>query len=210
MHILLVHGLGRTPLSMAFLARRLRTAGHGPETFGYAGWAASYERIRERLAARITHADAAGMPWVAVGHSLGGLLLRDAIAAAAPEQLAHLIMLATPNQLPRLAPRAGRVAPFRWFTGECGRRLASPEYFRTLPVPTVPHTVIAGTRGFTGRWSPFGDEPNDGVVAVSETILDAEVPPQAVHAAHTFIMNDATVHAAILEIVARHAPPDGA
>lgn len=204
MRILLVHGLGRTPLSMALLARRLRAAGHAPATFGYAGWASSYDAIRQRLAARVTDADAAGTPWVALGHSLGGLLLRDAIAAAAPAQLAHLIMLATPNQLPRLAPRATRVAPFRWFTGECGLRLATPGYFASLPTPTVPHTIIAGTRGLTGRWSPFGDESNDGVVAVSETVLDPDHPPLLVPAAHTFIMNDRTVQATILEILAHH------
>jgi hypothetical protein len=202
MRVLLVHGLGRTPLSMAFLARRLRTAGHAPETFGYAGWASSYDAIRHRLAARVADADAAGAPWIALGHSLGGLLLRDAIAAAAPARLAHLIMLATPNQLPRLAPRAARVAPFRWFTGECGQHLASPDYFARLPAPTVPHTIIAGTRGFSGRWSPFGDEPNDGVVAVSETVMAPDRPPVLVPAAHTFIMNHATVQATILEILA--------
>jgi hypothetical protein len=189
---------------MAFLARHLRTAGHAPELFGYAGWASSYDAIRHRLAARLTAVDTGEAPWVAVGHSLGGLLLRDAIATATPTHLVHLVMLATPNQLPRLAPRARRVAPFRWFTGECGARLASPDYFVSLPVPTVPHTIIAGTRGITGRWSPFGDEPNDGVVAVRETLLDPGVLPRTVRAAHTFIMNNAEVQAVILEILARH------
>lgn len=98
MRLLLVHGLGRTPLSMMLLARRLRTVGHAPEAFGYAGWASSYDAIRQRLAARVADADAPGAPWVALGHSLGGLLLRDAIAAAAPARLAHLIMLATSRQ----------------------------------------------------------------------------------------------------------------
>lgn len=205
MRVLLAHGLGRTPLSMLWLAHRLRRAGHAPETFGYAAWAESYRTIRERLITRIERADAGATPWVAIGHSLGGLLLRDAIAAtepAPPNHLAHLIMLATPNQPPRLAPQAARVPPFRWFTGECGRRLASPDYFRSLPQPAVPCTVIAGTRGPTGKWSPFGSEPNDGVVAVSETVLSPSAAPQTVRAAHTFIMNNSLVQAAVLEILA--------
>lgn len=202
MRVLLVHGLGRTPLSMAWLARRLRRASHRPETFGYAAWAASYAAIRSRLVARIARMDDDGAPWAAVGHSLGGLLLRDAIAAASPHKLAHLVMLATPNQLPRLALQAARVPPVRWFTGECGARLASPEYFAALPEPTVTHTIIAGTRGITGRWSPFGEEPNDGIVAVRETVLAASAPPRTVRAAHTFIMNDRAVQAMILEILA--------
>lgn len=202
MRVLLVHGLGRTPLSMAWLARRLRGAGHRPESFGYAAWAASYRGIHGRLVSRVARIDAEDTPWVAIGHSLGGLLLRDAIATAAPCRLAHLVMLATPNQLPRLAPRAVRAAPFRWFTGECGARLASPDYFAALPEPTVPHTIIAGTRGITGRWSPFGEEPNDGIVAVRETGLAASATPRTIRAAHTFIMNDHTVQSMILEILA--------
>lgn len=203
MRVLLVHGLGRSPLSMAFLARRLRSAGHTPDAFGYTASVTSYDEIRTRLMVRVARADADGTPWVAVGHSLGGLLLRDAIAAGAPARLAHLVMLATPNQLPRLALRATRVAPYRWATGECGSRLASPEYFQTLPLPTVPHTVMAGTRGITGRWSPFGDEPNDGIVALRETVLVADTPPQTFPVAHTFIMNDLRVQMAILDILAR-------
>lgn len=202
MRVLLVHGLGRTPLSMGFLARRLRREGHDPESFGYLSLTSSYDTIRQRLVARIRDADGAQEPWVAVGHSLGGLLLRDAIATAAPAQLAHLVMLATPNRLPRLAPRAVRVAPFRWFAGECGRCLTAPEYFAALPAPTVRHTIIAGTRGITGQWSPFGDEPNDGIVAVSETVLDPDAPPVLVPASHTFIMNHAIVQEAILAILA--------
>ncbi|MDZ4257750.1 MAG: alpha/beta fold hydrolase [Gemmatimonadales bacterium] len=212
MRVLLVHGLGRTPLSMLWLAHRLRRAGHAPETFGYAAWAESYRAIRERLITRIERADAGAAPWVAIGHSLGGLLLRDAIATtepAPPDHLAHLIMLATPNQPPRLAPRAARVPPFRWFTGECGRRLASPEYFRTLPAPSVPCTVLAGTHGFSGRWSPFGEEPNDGIVAVSETVVSTAAPPRTFPVAHTFIMNDTAVQAAIIDILAGCAPAGG-
>ncbi len=202
MRVLLVHGLGRSPLSMAYLAWRLRNAGHIPDAFGYTASVSSYDAIRRRLVERVARIEDGAGPWVALGHSLGGLLLRDALAAAAPSRLVHFIMLATPNQLPRLAPQAARVPPYRWMTGECGARLASSEYFRTLPLPTVPHTIIAGTRGITGRWNPFGEEPNDGIVALRETSLDAGAPPQTFPVAHTFIMNNAAVQARILDILA--------
>lgn len=35
MDLILVHGMGRTPLSMLRLRRRLRRAGHHPILFGY-------------------------------------------------------------------------------------------------------------------------------------------------------------------------------
>jgi hypothetical protein len=202
MHVLLVHGLGRSPLSVALLAHRLRAGGHTTVTFGYFAAVQSYADIVGRLVGHVQQIDAAHAPWAAVGHSLGGLLLRDAITTAAPAHLAHLVMLATPNRLPRMASQAARVAPFRWFAGECGQRLATPGYFASLPRPRVPHTIFAGTRGISGRWSPFGDEPNDGIVAVSETVLDPDSPPVLVPASHTFIMNHTIVQEAILAILA--------
>jgi hypothetical protein len=134
--------------------------------------------------------------------SLGGLLLRDAFAAVEPRRLAHLVMLGTPNQPPRLAPRAVRLPPFRWATGECGRRLASEEFFAALPAPRVAYSVVAGTRGLYGRLSPFGREPNDGIVALAEARVH---PADEVHTfpvTHTFMMNDRAVQAMIVGILA--------
>ena len=135
--VLLVHGLGRTPLSLRRLGRRLRRAGHQPRYFGYVPAVESFDRILSRLRSRVRELDAKGTPWAGIGHSLGGLLLRSAIAAEAPRHLVHLIMLGTPNQPPRLARRASGVRPFRWLAGECGKRLASAEYYAHLPRLTI-------------------------------------------------------------------------
>ena len=198
MQVMLAHGLGRTPLSMWMLRHRLRQAGHRPAAFGYLPWAESYDRIRSRLSARLRALDEAG-PWAAIGHSLGGLLLRDAIHAAAPRHLAQLIMLGTPNHPPRLAPKAMGIGPFRWFSGDCGRQLASAEFFARLPDPAYPVTVMVGTRGVYGRRSPFGDELNDGIVAVSEALLRPDDFHYTFPVTHTFIMNDREVQRAVLD-----------
>ncbi len=198
MRALLLHGLGRSPLSMALLGHHLRQAGHLPESFGYLPLAESYDGIQVRLVARARVLDARGEPWVAIGHSLGGLLLRDTIATARPVALQHLIMLGTPNRLPRLAPRASACWLFRWLAGDCGRKLADPDYFATLAMPDVPITIIAGTRGPRSRWSPFGDAPNDGVVALDETRLRPDDPIDTFPVLHTFMMNDRAVRALVL------------
>jgi hypothetical protein len=199
MRLILVHGLGRTPLSMWALHDCLGRAGHAASLFSYMPWAESYERIRDRLAGRLSAIDATGQPWAAIGHSLGGLLLRDAISLETPRHLAHLFMLGTPNRPPRLAPRAMRIAPFRWLSGQCGERLASPEYFARLPVPACPCTVVTGTRGFYGRRSPFGEEINDGIVAQSEALLGSDGAHYAFPIAHTFMMNRRAVQRLVLE-----------
>ena len=70
------------------------------------------------------------------------------------------------------------------------------EAFAELPELSVPFTVIAGTAGPRGRWSPFGDESNDGVVAVSEARL-GNAEPVLVPVIHTLLMDAVAVRAKI-------------
>src|SRR5437764_1844810 len=168
MIVLLVHGLGRTPLSLFGLAPALRRAGRRTRFFAYSPTLEPLPRIVRRLTAVLRELAARGRPVGLVGHSLGGLLLRMALPAVPELRVHHLVMLGTPNRPPRLARRAWRRFPFRLLTRGCGRFLACPDSIPVLPVPAVPYTLIAGTAGPRGRLSPFGDDPNDGVVAASE------------------------------------------
>lgn len=188
----LVHGIGRTPASMLLLAGRLRRVGLRCQLFGYVAALEPFDRITARLARRLQHA-AAGR-YVAVGHSLGGLLLRAAIDAlpAAVRRPEHVFLLGTPNHSPRVARRLERWWPYRLIHGDCGQLLADPRRMDVLPRPSVPMTVVAGTRGWRGRWGPFGAEENDGLVAVSEAMMDG-VPLVRLPAWHTFLMNSRQV-----------------
>jgi Thioesterase domain len=196
MNLLLVHGLWRTPLSLLMLVRRLRGWGYRPEQFGYAAVAQGYDAIVARLTQRLERLAGAG-PYAVIGHSLGGVLLRSALSGLAGPQPEHLIMLGTPNRPPRLARVLGVRWVYRRITGECGVNLSSPQFYASLPLPRVPYTIVAGTAGPRGRWSPFGDEPNDGIVAVSETLICYDDPLVVLPVTHTFMVNNARVHEAI-------------
>ena len=201
--VLLVHGMGRTPLAMYGLARYLRRMGCPVEHFGYLAPLQSFAAITGRLRARLRAIAARGHPYVVIGHSLGGLLLRAALAFE-PDPIpppGHLVLLGTPGRPPRLAVRCQRMAIYRWLAGECGQALAGPDLFARLPPPRVPYTIIAGTRGWQGRLSPFGSEPNDGVVALSETRLAPDDRVVAVPVGHTFMMNSRQVRTALGSIV---------
>ena len=187
-----MHGLGRTPLSTLGLARHLRRAGHTTETFGYAGAFESFDRIGSRLAVRLDAIVASGQPYAVIGHSLGGLLLRHALAGVS-RQPSHFVMLATPNQLPRLARRVRRFWPWRLATGQPGQILCDEAFFARLPRPAAPYTIVAGTAGSRGRWSPFGGEPNDWLVSVSETVVGPGDQPVLLPVGHTFMMANARV-----------------
>lgn len=202
MEVLLVHGLGRTSGSMRPLGRDLRRAGHHPQYFTYFPWAESYDRILGRLRGRIADLQSRAASYALIGHSLGGVLLRHALQESPGRPPVRLIMLGSPNRSPRMARRAWGVVPFRWVVRDCGRRLADPGLFDGLAAPAYPYLVIAGTRGVYGRWSPFGAEPNDGLVAVDEARLGSPDHLVTVPAAHTFMMNHPAVRRAIREALA--------
>jgi pimeloyl-ACP methyl ester carboxylesterase len=201
MRVLLVHGLARTPLSLARLSRAIERAGHAPRTFGYIAFAESYDDIRTRLVAELSALAADPQPVGLVGHSLGGLLLRHALADVPSLNVHRLIMLGTPNQSPRMARLAVRWGLWRIWSRSCGELLASPDAYANIPAPRVPYTVIAGTAGWPSPKSPFGDEPNDGFVAVTETRIKDDDQPERFPVLHTFMMNDEAVQGRIVGLL---------
>ncbi|MBN9518060.1 hypothetical protein J0H58_06000, partial [bacterium] len=194
MLILLVHGLGRTPVAMFGLAAHLRRAGHCTRFFGYSPTLESFPHILRRLTVRLRDLAQRKQPVGLVGHSLGGLLLRLAVADVPALQVHHLVTLGTPNPPARAAVLASRLFPFRCFARSCGRFLASGV---AVPSPHVPCLRVAGVAGPTGRWSHFGGEPNDGLVSVAEVRTGPEDVPLLVPALHSFLMDHPAVRAAV-------------
>lgn len=141
--------------------------------------------------------DSAGRDYVLVGHSLGGLLLADAVGELSPHvSPRHLFTLGTALQPPRLIITALRFRLYRLLTGEAGQRLSDARSYRIAPLPCQ-WTTVCGTAGWQqGRWSPF-DEPNDGLLAVSEAYTPSASENLFVRSSHTFLMNAASVKARI-------------
>lgn len=187
---------------MGRLARDLRLPERHVEVLNYVTALESFDRIVRRVRDRLALLAARG-PYAAIGHSLGGLLVRAALANASTSLAppAHLIMLGTPNQPPRLARRFRRLWPYRWINGECGQLLTRPDFFAGLPPLSIPYTIIAGTGGWRGGAGPFAGDPNDGLVAVSETLLSPSDQPITFPVRHTFMMNDRRVRGAIRQIL---------
>ena len=196
MKILLIHGLSRTPLSLIGLEWYLQEAGWTTEQFGYVAVAETFDRIVERLRISLHTLSSQGSYGI-VAHSLGGLLTRAALGLSSIELPKHIVMLGTPNQPPRLATHAWRLLPFRWWTGQCGLNLTNPDFFASLPIIESTYTIIAGTGGPRGILSPFGDELNDGIVALSETRLSDQENIVQLPVLHTFMMNDSRVQKAV-------------
>ncbi|HET6329338.1 MAG TPA: alpha/beta fold hydrolase [Holophagaceae bacterium] len=188
----LVHGMGHTPLSMLLLAARLRSRGVDCETFGYFAGAASFEDIAAKLAERLARQPG---EYVAMGHSLGGLLLREAISRlpdTAPKPI-HPSLSARHAQPPFAPGRAAKAfAPL-----PPSDRRQRPAAGRRQPhgghrASGCPYNCRGRDRQARQSKGPFGEELNDGVVALSE----AHLPGAALKALpllHTFLMNSARV-----------------
>ncbi|XGB40791.1 MAG: hypothetical protein LVS60_10155 [Nodosilinea sp. LVE1205-7] len=113
------------------------------------------------------------------------------------------MMLGTPNQPPRLARLAWQLLPFQWFTGQCGLNLTSTSFYAQLPHLPQPYTIVAGTSGPRGSLSPFGDEVNDGIVALSETTIIGPEEVLQIPAWHTFMMNHPQAQKIVKECLKR-------
>ncbi len=197
MHVFLIHGMGRTPRSLALLAYRLRRAGMPTTSFGYRVREARLDHIAARFGAFV-HEHARG-PYAIIGHSLGCIIARLA-SPELPPGLRAIAMLAPPNRPPRLARLFADQPVFRAATGDAGQRLADPSFYDALPIPAVPTLVLAGT---VGPRFPFEGRQSDGIVAVDETHLPG-AEHRTVRAIHTLIMNDAEATRAIVAHLERH------
>lgn len=65
----------------------------------------------------------------------------------------------------------------------------------------MPNTSIVGIKGINGKYSPFLDELNDGVVAVSEVAADWVGQEIRVPVVHTFLPSSALVARTLLHVL---------
>lgn len=184
-----MHGMGRSPRSFFLLAARLERAGIHTSRFGYSVLRHDLDAIAGRFAAHVR--ERAEGPYAIVGHSLGNVIARMA-SPRLPPGLTRIAMLAPPNRPPRMAAWLAAHPLYRALTRDAGQRLADDAFYASLPVPSVPTLVFAGTQGPRARWLPLGTVASDGVVAVDETHLPG-AEHHEVTAIHTLIMNDARV-----------------
>jgi len=202
---LFIHGMGRTPLSGSRLLRRLRRAGLQTRTFGYSATFEDCDTIVARLRTRLALL-AATDDYIVIGHSLGGVLLRAALnlLPSGSPLPRHVYLLGSPVLASRIATRLKSNWLFRIFTGDCGQLLGSPDRMKAIGPLAVPTTGIVGVRGASGRYTPFGDEANDGLVSVSEGVAPWLSNQVQVPVFHTLLPSSVLVANIIVREVMQH------
>ena len=190
--VVLLHGLWMPGIVMQPLASRLEARGYRTHVFGYAGRVRPIEVHAGRLA-RFVRESAKGAPVHFVGHSLGGLVVLDALRRAEFPAVAGVVLLGTPARGCMAGRRLAGAAPGRWMLGE-----SSPLWQEGCVARwdgRAPLGVVAGSRPSLGLGRMLGRLPgaSDGVVRLEETEVDGMDDRIVLPVGHTELIFSARV-----------------
>lgn len=167
--VILVHGLWMNAFVMGLMQRRIANCGFDVESYAYPSVRSTLKENAERLAAYCR--EHSGATLHLVGHSMGGLIALSAAALARLPCLGRIVTVGTPFT-GSFSARALERLPFgATMLGACiSEWLRSP---RADVAQGHEIGVIAGSGGVgLGRLvAPGLPQPNDGVVAVAETLI---------------------------------------
>ncbi|MGA2556492.1 MAG: alpha/beta fold hydrolase [Verrucomicrobiota bacterium] len=188
--VILIHGLGRTPLSMMRLEWTLERAGYKVVNFGYPSRQYNVEQLAEKYLDKAVAAQGQARQIHFVTHSLGGIVLRQYLAAHAMTNLGRVVMLAPPNHGSELADRLKQSALGRWILGPAGCEVGrgALELPERLGPAHFPLGVIAAAGPVHRWWSQVFSGPNDGKVSVQSAQLNGMADFLVVPGSHTWIM----------------------
>jgi pimeloyl-ACP methyl ester carboxylesterase len=190
--VILAHGLWVPGLVMKPLAARLKSAGMRCHAFDYMGRSRPIEAHAERLA---RFARGVG-PAHFVGHSLGGLIVLEALAMDRTLEAGRVVLLGTPARGCLAGRRLARHPLGRWWLGEScvlwGEERRA-QWERAEPLGIVAGTVALGL----GRLFGALPGPNDGVVTVEETTVAGMSERVALPLGHSQLLFSARVSALV-------------
>ncbi|WP_431606643.1 esterase/lipase family protein [Legionella maioricensis] len=194
--VVLIHGLLRSYMSMRPLKLYLENQGYQVYYYNYPSAKYTIHEHAIYLNQYINRILAihSGIKIHFVTHSLGGIIVREALSRWPPDQLKHigtLVMLAPPNQGSLLAKLSTKMFPLITSSIKPLAELSSDKesYVHHVPVPNIKMGIIAG------RF--------DAKVPPSSAWLQGQTEPMVINSTHTFIMNHAKTKKLILTFLER-------
>lgn len=185
-YIVLLHGLGRTSLSMKLLASRLSKQGYNTININYSSRKHKIEYLADYLKKQLQkNCQEKNKKINFVTHSMGGIIVRYFLANNKLKKLNRVIMLAPPNQGSELATIISKNKVARHIMGPALEQLkADPKSFINLiKDPNYEIGII------TGKY--------DKKVSIKEAQLKNMKDFLVVPKFHSFIMNSKKVTSAI-------------
>ena len=206
----MLHGLGRTARSMRPVERALAKRGYLVLNLGYPSRSARIGLLASRVAQQIADWEV-DRPLDFVTHSLGGILLRAAVADGLLPlaRVRRVVMLGPPNggsELADVLPGMPVVGPlYRRFTGPAGLELGTMTHAIPPQLPAVAFElgVIAGNRSVNPFFSALLGAPNDGKVRVDRARVEGMRDFIVVPSWHPLLMASRAVTEQILHFLER-------
>lgn len=181
--VVLVPGLWNPAGVLWPFAARLRRAGYAPRVFAYSG-RASFEDNVARLV-RYAHETLAGRSAHYIGHSLGGVLVLEALNRHPDLPAASALLIGSPARGSLAGRRFGTLSLARWMMGGSARcwDARAAAWSRTAPLGVIAGTVSLGM----GRMLGTLPGVNDGVVCLAETVIDGMSAAAQVAEPHSWL-----------------------
>lgn len=192
--VVLVHGIWMTGLELGWLARRLRDCGYQTVLFRYHSLRNTVAQNASLLCQRIN--ELGHSPVHLVGHSLGGLVILQALQDQPDLIGGRIVLLGSPVNGSVIAQRLHRYRLSRWLIGHSGERALLGGGPRWRGQQSL--AVISGTRPVgVGRLLGGFDGPNDGTVALAETQLENVSASLTFHSSHFGLLASKPVAASV-------------
>lgn len=186
---MLVHGLYMAGWLLTPLGRRLERCGFRAIPFTYHDLRWPLSRNAELL---VHFVEGLPGPLHFVAHSLGGLVVIEALRHLPPARVSRVVLMGTPYQGCRVAEQLAHFAVTRWMLGRSVREgllSARPRWNGAGKLG-----VIAGDRPM-GLGMIFGrpPRPHDGTVGVEETHIPDAADSIVLHVTHSEMLVSAEV-----------------
>lgn len=197
--VVLLHGLGRSKLSMFKLERELKKAGYLTYNVDYPSRRFSIDSLSQKYVGRaLEHCKKMSPEGKVhfVTHSLGGILVRAYFQNKPAPEGSRMIMLGPPNKGSELAEYFKDSTIYRWILGPAGQEVADglPQRLACIPLEIG---IIGGTKSFVPWFSRFFSGLHDGRVSLESTKLEEMKAFAEVETDHAVLMNDQRVIAQV-------------
>jgi pimeloyl-ACP methyl ester carboxylesterase len=170
--VILLHGLGLHSLFMKKIEYVLHNAGYDVYNIDYPSRQYAIDPLTEYLYEKLKQKPLDTYKRVHfIGHSLGGILIRNLLSKHRFINCGKVIALAPPNRGSILVDRLRNFTVLRWYFGPSVLQLGSNSRFlEQLQYIPDDYYVIAGNRSAGTLFGSWFDEPNDGAVSLQSTV----------------------------------------
>ncbi len=193
--VVLLHGLVRSPHSMAKLEDTISAQGYSTVNIAYPSTKFPIEELAEDTIPKALELCPKESKIHFVTHSLGGILVRQYLSNHTIENLGRVVMLGPPNKGSNIVNTIHWVPGYKFINGPAGIEIGADE--NSIPNMLGPVDfelgIIAGTHTVNPFLSLMLDKPNDGKVSVESSKIEGMADHIDLPVTHTFMMNNKTV-----------------